>query len=1312
MKEVTRRFQSLIGEGGRSWVFRSVLFILLALGVSWGLEWILRWSAERDWERFANGQANSYLEEARADVAELQRSSRRIAAEIAVDQDLLQSLLVTPPDRTRLFTTVSHYTDMYGVGVEVYDVRGSRMAWSGRSGAPQEKSVGLALSGRMTSSVVRTPTEAELNVVVPIRSGSGIEGAILVRRLIESNAPFANRFSPAIGLSGTLEQRLGVPLEFSFAENAELSRDGRYASAVLYGIDSTKLGTVSVMRPARGEYFERLSSRFQVVNTILQSILLFLLGFGAWLFIRQCSSPWLRIGAVTAIIWAVRYLLLYLEIPSGVMSGALFDPTMFASQFGGGLAKSIGEFSVTVLLVATNAMFLTGTLMSLPRRQRVLSFRRSALLGFLSGIPLAILLFWGLRGYAATVQSTVFDSSLEYLNPRQLLPTPELTVMVLNLLFLGISFIAISCGLVRSLSVFAGLGSERRRTYLVRVIYAALFLSAAIGFGLVGSVPLTSLGHRLIVGAGLLLLVMMVDRALAREDRWYSARVVNVALVLSAILLYPLLSDFTKQHDRRRVETLTQEVLRPVDSWFSLVVEDALVSFASEDAARTLESGDEYDRGRIAFTRWAQSPACREGYTAIFTCFSPQGTRISRFAIGGQLGAATEVDTSLVQDNVREVTVKEIGRGINAVKVYAGYTDIRAADDRLLGFGQVTIAAGQQTLFRGETPMILRAGSTASLQSFYRTVTIAEFKAGHVQPGGQGIYPIGAALPPGVAERLANPAGGAVWNEDRQDTDLYETAFFRRPGTADEVLAISVMESGFAGHVLGIVKVLLHVAILGLVFMVGRLIPGWIRERRLSFTFRGRLLAAMLITALIPLAVLTWYGSQYTAERLLDESTRTLDDETGTVASYIADQMAAAAGSDVKLNQTGVEAIAAEINTDFSVYMNGLLTATSRPELFDLGILDRRLSGRAYAALVLQGRAFVVEREKIAQGEYAVGYRPLVDSTGNVAAIISVPTLFRQERIEKEGTRRNAILFGVYIVLLLGVVLLAATLANRIAAPIQQLTAATKQVAGGDLDVRVEVPNADGELRELIDSFDAMTLDLKTSRDNLVRFERELAWREMAKQVAHEIKNPLTPMRLSVQHLRQAFRDKARNFEDILDTVSRTMIEQIDTLSRIASEFSHFARMPRRQLVQCEVNDLLRESVELFQHDRNVRFSFSLADGLPSVVGDKEEVRRAFINIIRNGIQAMEEKGRIDIVTGATEGGIRITIRDQGKGIPGEMREKLFQPNFSTKTDGMGLGLAIVKKTFDDMGGTVALEPAEGGGTAAIIFIPAGGVRT
>jgi len=295
---------------------------------------------------------------------------------------------------------------------------------------------------------------------------------------------------------------------------------------------------------------------------------------------------------------------------------------------------------------------------------------------------------------------------------------------------------------------------------------------------------------------------------------------------------------------------------------------------------------------------------------------------------------------------------------------------------------------------------------------------------------------------------------------------------------------------------------------------------------------------------------------------------------------------------------------------------------------------------------------------------------------------------------------------GVYSLVLLAIVAIATVFANRIAAPIQRLTEATRRVSRGELDVTLHLEGADAEIGELARAFELMTRNLKQSREELIRYERELAWKEMAKQVAHEIKNPLTPMKLSVQHLRQAFHDRASNLDEILNTVTTTLVEQIETLSRIASEFSHFARMPRRRFEACDLQDVLRESTQLFEQDRNIVFSSRIEPGLPPVQADREELRRAFINLIRNGIQAMDGKGRIDIEARREEGGVRITIRDEGKGIPEELRAKLFQPNFSTKTDGMGLGLAIVKKTVDDLGGSVALLPAEGKGTVASIFLP------
>jgi nitrogen fixation/metabolism regulation signal transduction histidine kinase len=234
-----------------------------------------------------------------------------------------------------------------------------------------------------------------------------------------------------------------------------------------------------------------------------------------------------------------------------------------------------------------------------------------------------------------------------------------------------------------------------------------------------------------------------------------------------------------------------------------------------------------------------------------------------------------------------------------------------------------------------------------------------------------------------------------------------------------------------------------------------------------------------------------------------------------------------------------------------------------------------------------------------------------------------------------------------------------------------------------------------------------MTRDLKRGREELIRAEREMAWREMARQVAHEIKNPLTPMKLSIQHLRQTFRDRAPDFGRILEDVTRTVGEQIDALSRIASEFSRFARMPERQLTRCDMNEVVGEAIRLFAREERIRFETRLSPALPPVRADREELRRAFINVIRNSVQAMSSQGTITVATSMSGGRVTATLRDSGPGIPDEVMPRLFTPNFSTKTDGMGLGLAMVKGMLDDIGGSIRISSEQGRGVTVTITLPA-----
>ena len=269
----------------------------------------------------------------------------------------------------------------------------------------------------------------------------------------------------------------------------------------------------------------------------------------------------------------------------------------------------------------------------------------------------------------------------------------------------------------------------------------------------------------------------------------------------------------------------------------------------------------------------------------------------------------------------------------------------------------------------------------------------------------------------------------------------------------------------------------------------------------------------------------------------------------------------------------------------------------------------------------------------------------------------------------------------------------------------RDLTAAAHSVGEGKLDVQLPVRGS-GEIPELIGTFNEMVLELKKSREELSRAEREKAWKEMAKQVAHEIKNPLTPMKLSVQHLRQAFKDNAKNLAQLVDEVTETITEQVDKLARIATEFSHFARMPERRFERVNLHELLKETVQLFREVKGIEFTSNFCDTDPILVADRDELGRVFVNMFRNSVQAMERGGAIAVKTEIREGWCHIEVKDTGAGIPPHLLKKVFEPNFSTKTDGMGLGLAIVRKAIEDLNGTIEVRSALGAGTTMQIKLP------
>ncbi|RPI42140.1 MAG: HAMP domain-containing protein, partial [Bacteroidetes bacterium] len=381
--------------------------------------------------------------------------------------------------------------------------------------------------------------------------------------------------------------------------------------------------------------------------------------------------------------------------------------------------------------------------------------------------------------------------------------------------------------------------------------------------------------------------------------------------------------------------------------------------------------------------------------------------------------------------------------------------------------------------------------------------------------------------------------------------------------------------------------------------------------------------------------------------------------------------------------------------TDINLYdASGDLLATSRPEIFDRQLLSRRMNRLVYERLSRENASEYIHNEHIGQMRYISAYIPLLNAENEFLAYLNLPYFTQSGELAKDITNLVVAVINIYMILLLVVLVLSVILADRITQPLRMIQNRIARVSLSRKNEKIRYERRD-EIRGLVEEYNYMVEELEQSAVLLAQSERETAWREMAKQIAHEIKNPLTPMKLNVQHLQRTL-EEGTNDPEMVHRISATLIEQIDSLSAIANEFSDFAKMPRARNEKINLISKLKNLVQLFEGSDKAEIELDTGAGERiQVYADKEQLMRVFINLVKNGLQAIPEgkSGRIRISVD-TDGDRHVTVsfRDNGKGIPEGIRDRLFQPNFTTKSGGMGMGLAISNKIIRSLGGKIWYE--------------------
>ena len=385
---------------------------------------------------------------------------------------------------------------------------------------------------------------------------------------------------------------------------------------------------------------------------------------------------------------------------------------------------------------------------------------------------------------------------------------------------------------------------------------------------------------------------------------------------------------------------------------------------------------------------------------------------------------------------------------------------------------------------------------------------------------------------------------------------------------------------------------------------------------------------------------------------------------------------------------------------------NGAELVSTQPKLYDYGLLAPRINAKAFIYLNKLQKSEYIHNEIIGELNYKAAYVPVKDSKRTLG-YLQLPYFSNEaDYKQRAGSLLNAMI-NVYALIFIAIGLLAVFIARQITNPLNIIQMSLSKTIYGQKNEPIKWQRND-EIGALITEYNNMIAALEQSAQKLAQSERESAWREMAKQVAHEIKNPLTPLKLGLQLLEKSWRDRDPKFDQKFERFSKSFVEQIESLSSIASEFSAFAKMPDTRIVRMDIFEALSQAVTIFKQMDNIRIVFNPPDSQFFINADRDQLLRCFNNLLKNAIEAIppDRQGIIEINYLITSKNILLSVKDNGNGIPDNLREKIFEPNFTTKSSGTGLGLAFVKNSIENAGGKVWFETAIGAGTTFYFSLP------
>ena len=1006
--------------------------------------------------------------------------------------------------------------------------------------------------------------------------------------------------------------------------------------------------------------------------------------------------------------------LLWLSSSPTTATTGLLSANAFSSDLSPYLLRTPGDIlllSLMMIIIGSVLGRLSGSTQRLWRRNQTRSRRSTAVAAHISaGVAAVVVIFIYEKLLNDIVGNSQLDLVYPSLNPWD---TSRISLLV-GLLFLAAASQWIAAS---TLALTAGRWHIARRTQLS--MFACWMIPVCVHL-----IYLEFDNFSLVVMTFSPIILALTQPFIRRHYRTasQSARFVILfgLLVIPAVIAYPRMIEIGENAKRRFIEDRfsPSTAAHPQRLLESLsVTQDEI-----DDVIGLLPWPNSTDsttgytpNPNLAFRLWQRTELARVRLTSAIELYGPDQKLISRFALN--LPADTTLTQSFNQTNCEW-------------EVYGEVSPFGSQERRLL-HAQRGLCLNDGDRGQSGTIVVHVPLDYSSLP--FGTTPIPYY--GAFQPDRAFSTPgqIGANVQVAVYGWGLNPVfttGPHVWSIDE---NLFETIYstqipFWTQLTANGVHSqVYFSNNRYGIYALGfpiltsydhLVRISEIVVLLGIAYLLwvllltttGPLLFGGsllghnlLHEFRTSF-YR-RLFLAFAIGAVIPILVLAIVVRNYSINQLQRDA-ETFAARTVVIAQRVIAELREPGNSATPEITDDLLVFAGQvIDQDVNIFEGSRLLATSERDLFASGLLPTRTPEEVYESIALSQLPSFVTTGSVGRGDYVVAAAPLFPGARDL--ILTVPMASRQYEIDQQIDELDrGLLLAVMLLILLGATS-SYYIAERIADPVRQLTTATKRIAQGTYDEPIVTRTTD-EFEQLVYAFNQMANELVRQRRELAHTNRLKAWAEMARQVAHEIKNPLTPVQLSAEHLLRVHKDRGSPLGSVLDDCVTSILKQVNILRQISSDFSSYGTSPKIHKRSTNVDELVLSVIDPYRHGLSGRINIR-TDLLGSSIKlfiDPVLVGRAFTNIVENALHAMPKAGSLIIESRQNKNLIKITIHDSGVGFDSDTRRRIFEPYFSTKVRGTGLGMAIAKRNIELNGGSIAVQSIPGVGTTITVSFP------